>query len=89
MQCENQPNKKGRHLPDNYSKAEVFKIYMASLDADREDGHASFSSFHRVWGKSFPEVKIPAVNRFSQCSHCRYYKTLRDKGPSLMDKRML
>ena len=86
LQCECLPNKKDRHLPDNYTKTEVFSIYVACMAVDRQDGHASFTNFLRIWRHDFTDVKIPTVNRFSQCAQCLYYKTLRDKGSSLLDK---
>ena len=86
LNCEYIPNKNTRHLPDNFTKTEVFKIYVASMTVAREDGHASFSLFLKTWAEGFHNVRIPAVNRFSKCAQCLYYKTLRDKGTSIVDR---
>lgn len=88
LSCEYMPNKNTRHLLDNYTKTEVFKIYVASMAINREDGHASFTLFLKTWSTNFHNVRIPAVNRFSKCSQCLYYKTLRDKGTSIVEKGM-
>ncbi len=40
----------------------------------------SRSTFDRVWSTSFPDVKIPASNRFSKCETCERLKRMIHTG---------
>jgi hypothetical protein len=81
------PNKNVCHLPDNYSKYEVWKIYTSSLVDSDETCQFSYRSFMRIWKIDFPHVKIPPINRFSACADCVEFKTLRDKAITDVEKR--
>ena len=35
-----------------------------------KDWNVSRSTLERAWAINFPDVKIPATNRFSKCEHC-------------------
>lgn len=81
------PNKDIQHLPDNYSKKEVWKIYDSSLGEMDKTSKISYRAFTRVWDENFSHVKIPPVNHFSACADCEEFKSLRDQAITDYDKR--
>lgn len=72
------PNKTYFHLPDSYTKKEVYEVYLGALRGGSVLA-MSYSYFCRVWNTNFNRVKIPRKNRFSICSMCAELKGLRDK----------
>ena len=88
--CDSLPNKSVRHLPSQFTKKEVYNIYKNSDAVTALGRVVSISHFKKVWLKDFPDVKIPATNRFGSCSKCEEYKAAlqkavlpREKGSSL------
>ena len=45
-----------------------------------EDWTVSRSTLDRVWEEHFPDVKIPASNRFSKREHCERLKKMINTG---------
>lgn len=76
---ESLPNKDIFHLPDNWTKLEVFEEFKNESEI-REDASVKYSWFCRIWTKEFPRVRIPKRSRFSTCAPCTEFKALRDKA---------
>jgi len=76
---ESLPNKDIFHLPDNWTKLEVFEAFqMESLL--REEASLTYSWFCRIWNLEFPRVRIPKRSQFSTCGPCTEFKALREKA---------
>ncbi|KAL3701108.1 hypothetical protein R1sor_019130 [Riccia sorocarpa] len=86
--CERLPNQPTYHLPDNFTKHEVYEYYKTSLDSSDPASLLAFSSFTKVWRKEFPNVKIPRRNRFAVCELCTELKARRDNAV-LAEKKAL
>jgi hypothetical protein len=83
---ESLPNKNVLHLPDNYTKFEVWKLFISQYGDRDEMSRIPYRHFTRLWGLHFPNVKIPPVSRFSACADCEEFKTMRDKAISATDR---
>lgn len=75
-----QPNKDYILLPDNYSKEEVWKRCKGGLGFSGKKSVRSYKYFTKLWRQHFPNIQIPAINRFSTCGDCAKFKAKRDKG---------
>lgn len=85
---ESLPNKDNIvHLPDNYSKTEVWKIYQSTVGNSDLSASVGYRQFAKIWKSDFPQVKIPTVNRFSTCANCEEFKSMRDKADNEVEKR--
>jgi len=73
---ESLPNKDIFHLPDNWTKLEVFEAFRNEF-LFREEASATYSWFCRIWNLEFPRVQIPKRSRFSTCAPCTEFKALR------------
>lgn len=82
---ESLPNKDVFHLPDNWTKAEVFDAFQTEAIGRGEPG-ITYSWFIRIWNKEFPRVRIPKRSRFSTCGPCTEFKALRDKATLEVEK---
>ncbi len=76
---ESLPNKDIFHLPDNWTKLEVFDAFQNDSKM-RKETSVTYSYFCRIWEKEFPRVRIPKRSRFSTCAPCTEFKALRDKA---------
>ena len=84
--CESLPNKEVVHLPDNYSKLEVYNLYKSTFVKMDSTVSISYRNWCKLWKKHFPLVKIPVVNRFSVCADCEEFKSIREKAVTPEDK---
>jgi hypothetical protein len=76
---ESLPNKDIFHLPDNWTKQEVFEVFKKD-SLLWEESNVTYSWFCRIWSMEFPRVRIPKRSRFSTCAPCTEFKALRDKA---------
>ncbi|KAL3701797.1 hypothetical protein R1sor_019819 [Riccia sorocarpa] len=72
------------HLPNNFTKKEVYDHYMTDMVQVREC--LQYSSFKHYWVKFYPLVTIPITNKFHVCDFCELYKSKRDKGVTSIEK---
>lgn len=79
INVESLPNKDIFHLPDNWTKFEVFEAFKNET-LSREETTLTYSWFCRIWNLEFPRVRIPKRSRFSTCAPCTEFKALRDKA---------
>ncbi len=80
--CKNvdsQPDKDIHHLPDNWTKMEVYETFKSEMTL-REEQDVAYSYFCRIWLKHYSWVRIPSRSRFSTCAPCTEFKALRDKA---------
>ncbi|KAL3680769.1 hypothetical protein R1sor_023725 [Riccia sorocarpa] len=82
--CERQPADGKYHLPNNFTKKEVYDHYRTDMVQVREC--LQYSSFKHYWVKFYPLVTIPTTNKFSVCDFCELYKSKRDKGVTSIEK---
>ncbi|KAL3687559.1 hypothetical protein R1sor_013868 [Riccia sorocarpa] len=82
--CERQPGDGKYHLPNNFTKKEVYDHYKT--DMSQMQSVLQYSSFKRYWLKYYPLVTIPTTNKFSVCDFCEFYKTKRDKAVTKLEK---
>ncbi|KAL3688958.1 hypothetical protein R1sor_015267 [Riccia sorocarpa] len=82
--CERQPADGKYHLPNNFTKKDVYVHYMTDMVQVREC--LQYSSFKHYWVKFYPLVTIPTTNKFSVCDFCELYKSKRDKGVTNIEK---
>lgn len=82
------PNKDIFHLPDNWTKLEVFDAFKNEV-LSREEAGMTYSWFCRIWNLEFPRVRIPKRSRFSTCAPCTEFKALRDKATLEAEKSKL
>lgn len=85
---ENLQNCKFTHLPDNFTKAEVYNLYVETLK-ERNMPMLSLCSFLRVWRKYFSHVKIPKKTRMGVCQICAELKAKRDTAKTSEQKGKL
>ncbi|KAL3678119.1 hypothetical protein R1sor_021075 [Riccia sorocarpa] len=71
--CERQPGDGRYHLPNNFTKKEVYDHY--TTDMLQVHQCLSYSSFKRYWLKYYPFVTNPTTNKFSVCDFCELYKS--------------
>eukprot|EP01018_Ginkgo_biloba_P010915 Gb_30936 [translate_table: standard] len=72
------PNRDTIHIPDNFSKVEIFNMYKEHAIAT-EAKHVSYVHFKRLWKDNFNNVRIPAKTRMGICSVCAELKARRAK----------
>jgi len=72
---ESLPNKDIFHLPDNWTKLEIFEAFKIE-SLIREEASMTYSWFCRIWNLEFPRVRIPKRSRFSTCAPCTEFKAL-------------
>ncbi|KAL3678770.1 hypothetical protein R1sor_021726 [Riccia sorocarpa] len=72
------------HLPNNFTKKEVYDHYRTDMVQVREC--LQYSSFKHYWVKFYPLVTIHTTNKFSVCDFCELYKSKRDKGVTSLEK---
>ncbi|KAL3682515.1 hypothetical protein R1sor_000537 [Riccia sorocarpa] len=82
--CERQPGDGKYHLPNNFTKKEVYDHYKT--DMSQMQSVLQYSSFKRYWLKYYPLVTIPTTNKFFVCDFCELYKTKRDKAVTKLEK---
>ncbi|KAL3683390.1 hypothetical protein R1sor_001412 [Riccia sorocarpa] len=82
--CERQPGDRKYHLPNNFTKKEVYDHYKT--DMSQMQLVLQYSSFKRYWRKYYPLVTIPTTNKFSVCDFCELYKSKRDKAVTKLEK---
>lgn len=82
------PNNSYFHLPDSFTKKEVYEMYVGELTGGSLE-IVGYSYFCRVWNQEFNKIKIPKKNRFATCSICAELKTLKEKAVSSETKRKL
>ncbi|KAL3683611.1 hypothetical protein R1sor_001633 [Riccia sorocarpa] len=82
--CERQPADGKYHLPNNFTKKEVYDHYRTDMVQVREC--LQYSSFKHYWVKFYPLVTIPTTNKFSVCDFCELYKSKRDKSVTNIEK---
>ncbi|KAL3694379.1 hypothetical protein R1sor_008030 [Riccia sorocarpa] len=82
--CERQPVDGKYHLPNNFTKKEVYDHYRTDMVQVREC--LQYSSFKHYWVKFYPLVTIPTTNKFYVCDFCELYKSKRDKGVTSLEK---
>ena len=85
---ESLPDKDIFHLPDNWTKLEVFEAFKADASL-RESKSLTYLWFCRIWNIEFPRVRIPKRSRFSTCTSCTKLKALRAKATLESEKSML
>ena len=84
---ESLPDKNIFHLPDNWTKLEVFEAFKSEATLRESEG-LTYSWFCRIWKVSFPRVRIPKRSRFSTCTSCTEFKALRAKATLESKKSM-
>ncbi|KAL3676560.1 hypothetical protein R1sor_026508 [Riccia sorocarpa] len=82
--CERQPADGKYHIPNNFTKKEVYDHYKTDMVQVREC--LQYSSFKHYWVKFYQLVTIPTTNKFSVCDFCELYKSKRDKGVTNIEK---
>ncbi|KAL3683163.1 hypothetical protein R1sor_001185 [Riccia sorocarpa] len=82
--CERQPADGKYHLPNNFTKKEVYDHYRTDMVQVRECLHSS--SFKHYWVKFYPLVTISTTNKFFVCDFCELYKSKRDKSVTNIEK---
>lgn len=86
LHCDIMPDRDRRLLPAHFTKLEVYKLLAGDESMKAENDICSFSHFGKIWNDKFPNVCIPKTNRFSMCSQCEHFKTLRKDGIHREDK---
>ncbi|KAL3680098.1 hypothetical protein R1sor_023054 [Riccia sorocarpa] len=82
--CQRQPGDGKYHLPNNFTKKEVYDHYKT--DMSQMQSVLQYSSFKRYWRKYYPLFTIPTTNKFSVCDFCELYKSKRDKVVTKLEK---
>ncbi|KAL3698852.1 hypothetical protein R1sor_012928 [Riccia sorocarpa] len=82
--CERQHADGKYHLPNNFTKKEVYDHYRT--DTVQVHECLQYSSFKHYSVKFYPLVTIPATNKFSVCDFCKLYKSKHDKGVTRIEK---
>ena len=65
------PNRETIHIPDNFSRREIYNLYKEY--AEGAEGHGQFITYQyfvKVWKKEFNTVRIPKKTRMGICSTC-------------------
>ena len=73
------PNSNFTHLPDNFTKREVYNLYVES-QKDSLNSTLSLPSFLLIWHQDFHHVKIPKKSRMGVCQICAELKAKQDKA---------
>ncbi|KAL3700188.1 hypothetical protein R1sor_018210 [Riccia sorocarpa] len=82
--CERQPSNGKYHLPNNFTKKEVYDHYKTDMVQVQES--LQCLPFKRYWLKYYPLVTIPATNKFSVYDFCELYKSKSDKATTRTEK---
>ncbi|KAL3692272.1 hypothetical protein R1sor_005923 [Riccia sorocarpa] len=82
--CERQLADGKYHVPNNFTKKEVYDHYRTDMVQVWEC--LQYSSFKHYWVKFYPLVTIPTTNKFFVCDFCELYKSKRDKGVTNIEK---
>lgn len=88
INVESLPNKDIFHLPDNWTKSDVFDAFKNDFLL-RDETTITYSWFCRIWNLEFPRVRIPKRSRFSTCAPCTELKALRDKATLEAERRKI
>ncbi|KAL3694071.1 hypothetical protein R1sor_007722 [Riccia sorocarpa] len=81
---ERQPADGKYHLPNNFTKKEVYDHYRTDMVQAQES--LQYSSFKHYWVKFYPLVTIPTTNKFYVCDFWELYKSKHDKGVTRIEK---
>ncbi|KAK3267019.1 hypothetical protein CYMTET_24400 [Cymbomonas tetramitiformis] len=74
-----QPDKAEKHLSDGLTIEELWDEYIEGLQENEERKKCSLSYFYKIFDEDCSEwLKIPSVNRFSQCDVCASFKLLNE-----------
>ena len=74
-----QPDKAETHLSDGLTIEELWDEYLLSLGEDEESKKISLSYWYKIFEIDCkPWLKIPSINRFSQCDVCASFKLLKE-----------
>ncbi|KAK3242797.1 hypothetical protein CYMTET_47519 [Cymbomonas tetramitiformis] len=74
-----QPDKAEIHLSDGLTIEELWDEYIEGLRENEESKKISLSYFYKVFDEDCSSwLKIPSVNRFSQCDVCASFKLLKE-----------
>jgi hypothetical protein len=84
--CEKLPNKDVSHLPDNFLKFEVWKIFKSKLSHFDQCAKMTYQFWCKIWEKYFLLVKIPKVNCFEACADCEEFKIIHEKAMTIEEK---
>ena len=69
------PNKDTIHIPDNFSRQEIFILYRDYAEFVEGVGNfITYSYFTRLWKTKFNNVHIPKKTRMGVCSTCASLK---------------
>lgn len=72
------PNKDTIHIPDNFSRWEIYNLYREYAKGAEGDGNfITYSYFTRIWRNIINNVRIPKKTRMGICSTCAYLKSKR------------
>jgi hypothetical protein len=85
INVESLPNKDIFHLPHNWTKKEVYNLFIDNLLL-REEATISYKYFCKLWKQEFSRVRIPKRSRFSTCRPSSQFKALRDKATLQAEK---
>jgi hypothetical protein len=83
---ESLPNKEIFHLPNNWTKQEVYKMFKVDL-LEREEASMTYAYFCCVSLEKFPRMRIPEHSNFTSCTPCCEFKALRDEATLEVEKR--
>ncbi|KAK3242483.1 hypothetical protein CYMTET_47827 [Cymbomonas tetramitiformis] len=73
-----QPDKAEKHLSDGLTIEELWDEYIEGLGENEESENCSLSYFYKILDKDCSSwLKIPSVDRFSQCDVCASFKLLK------------
>ena len=74
------PNRETIHIPDNFSRREIYNLYKEYAESAEGQGHfITYQYFVKLWKKEFNNVRIPKKTRMGICSTCASLKSKRDK----------
>ncbi|KAL3683117.1 hypothetical protein R1sor_001139 [Riccia sorocarpa] len=84
--CERQPCDGKYHLPNNFTKKEVYDHYKTDKVQVQES--LQYSSFKRYWPKYYPLITISTTNKFYVCDFYELYmyKSKQDKATTRIEK---
>ena len=72
---ESMPDKETTHIPDNFSRHEIYKLYKAFVQEAKENNNfIRYAYFTRLWKIEFNNVCIPKRSRMGVCSICASLK---------------
>ena len=74
------PNRDTIHIPDNFSRREIYNLYKGYVEGVEGNGNfITYPYFTRIWKKEFNNVCIPKKSRMAIYSICGTIKSRRDK----------